>query len=204
MKYTFLQKNKGFTLIETMVAAFILTLALTGLLTLNASTLFAARYSRNQITANYLIQEAADSIRNDRDTTAFLQNTGGSVGWNTFIAKYQPSCFVASFAGNTTSSGCSMDFSSVAPAPIPCTVATLGWGTIHCPILNYDSSGQNNSYYNYSTPVGQYVQSNFKRQILMSINSSNPNELDVKITVEWLNGNLVHSQSLQTTLFKWQ
>jgi prepilin-type N-terminal cleavage/methylation domain-containing protein len=216
MKYNFKQKSNrftlspinnkaGFTLIETMVAAFILTLALTGLLTLNANTLFTARYARNQITANYLIQEAADSIRNDRDTTAFLHNGGGT--WNSFLNKYGftgvPSCFVPAFSGNTSSVGCSMEFSSVAPTPISCNVAPA-WGTLHCPIFNYTASATNNSFYTYTTPSGQYVPSDFKRQILMMINPSNPNELDIKITVEWLNGGLVHSQSLQTSLLKWQ
>ena len=185
----------------------ILTLALTGLLSLNASTLFAARYARNEITANYLIEEAADYIRNDRDTTAFLKNGGGT--WNSFLNKYgyatTPSCF-GYFSSNSPTQGCSMEFSSSAPVPISCA-GTNPWGSLgalDCPLLNYTASATNNSFYTYTTPSGQYVPSNFKRQILMSVNSGNPNELDIKITVEWLNGSLVHSQSLQTSLLKWQ
>jgi hypothetical protein len=98
-----------------------------------------------------------------------------------------------------------MEFSSTTPVPIACTAANP-WGSLgatDCPVFNYSASAANGSFYTYTTPAG-YAPSDFKRQILMSINPSNPSELDIKITVEWLNGDLVHSQSLQTSLFKWQ
>ena len=60
-----------------MVAVFILTLSLASLLTLTSSSVFSARYAKNDITANYLLQEVADYIRNDRDgslATCFLAN----------------------------------------------------------------------------------------------------------------------------------
>lgn len=200
MEYTFTQKNRGFTLIETMVAVFILTLALTGLLGLNASSIFAARYARNEISANYLMQEAVDGIRNDRDTTAFL---GGD--WNAFITKYgypNTSCF-------DKTKGCYIDFTDqtslgVAPVVTRCDV-TPDFGTSRCPSFYYDDTATHNSFYTYQNPTtGTYPKSNFKRQIILSINPNNPDELDILVNVEWLNGSLAHTQSLQSSIFKWR
>jgi prepilin-type N-terminal cleavage/methylation domain-containing protein len=193
------KKSAGFTLIETMVAVFILTLALTGLLSLNSNSIFAARYARNEISANYLTQEAADGIRNDRDTTAFL---GGD--WNAFLTKYGP--------GNSTcfdkNKGCYIDFtdrsSGQTPVVAKCNVQQ-DFGASQCPSFNYDDTATYNSFYTYQQPSsGTYPKSNFKRQVIMSLNAANPDELDVMINVEWLNGSLVHAQSLQTSIFRWR
>ena len=80
-----LRNSKGFTLVETMVAVFILAIALTALLNLTARSLFSARYARNEITANYLMQEVVDYIRNQRDTTAFLKTDGS---WQEFLTLF--------------------------------------------------------------------------------------------------------------------
>lgn len=58
---------RGFTLIETLVAISILVLALTGPLTIISQALRSAYYSRDQIVAFYLAQEAVEYIRNVRD-----------------------------------------------------------------------------------------------------------------------------------------
>jgi prepilin-type N-terminal cleavage/methylation domain-containing protein len=189
MKILSKQKNSGFTLIETMVAVFILTIALSSLLSLNASSIFSSRYAKNEIVANYLLQEAIDYIRNDRDTIAFQQNNMGD-GWNAFLSKYS-AC---------TGVGCYFEPALFSTAIIQTCSFTPIFGVLSCPILNYDDTASNNDFYTYQTGIG--IPSNFKRQILMSRPS--PDELDVKVTVEWLNGNLVRSRFLQTTLMKWQ
>lgn len=60
--------NKGFTLLETLVAIFILVLAITGPMVFAQSTLRAAFQSRDQITAFYLAQDVIEFIKNVRDT----------------------------------------------------------------------------------------------------------------------------------------
>lgn len=62
------KKNKGFTLVEAMVAISILSLAVTGPLVIAQKGIASAVYSRDQITAYYLAQEAVEYIRNARDT----------------------------------------------------------------------------------------------------------------------------------------
>ena len=50
--------KKGFTLIETLVAVSLLTVAIVAPMTLTARSLSAAYYARDQITAFHLAQEA--------------------------------------------------------------------------------------------------------------------------------------------------
>jgi len=208
MKYTYQQKNTktgGFTLIETMVAVFILTLAFAGLLTLQSSSLFNARYARNEITANYLLQETADYIRNDRDTTAFLQKDSGG-GWAAFIAKYSSCMPSSSFS---SSGGCYFEPAQLLAGSgsiTQCPSNSPLFGTSTCPVLNYDPTAAYNDFYTYKTTDKTtgvaLAASDFKRQIIMS-NSANPDELDVKITIEWQNGTLVRNRSLIITLTNW-
>jgi prepilin-type N-terminal cleavage/methylation domain-containing protein len=184
-----LQKNTGFTLIETMVAIFILTLALSALLTLTSNSTFSARYARNEITANYLAQEVADYIRNDRDNIVFNQKGGWTNFLNTYGYTGSNACFSAS--------GCYFE-----PANMLSFPQTVCPGGV-CPYFNYDETATFNDFYTYRTP-GTIVKSIFTRKVLMSVPAANPDELDVTIRLDWLNGNLPRSRTLQITLLNWQ
>jgi prepilin-type N-terminal cleavage/methylation domain-containing protein len=82
--------SRGFTLVETLVAISILSLAITGPMTIAQKGIASAIYARDQVTAFYLAQEAIEAVRNVRDnnrltSTAWLQqfascldNGGGS------------------------------------------------------------------------------------------------------------------------------
>jgi type II secretory pathway pseudopilin PulG len=70
----------GFTIVETLVAISILTIALTGPLAIVAQSLRASFYSRDQVTAYYLAQEAIEYIRNTRDNNS-LQEIRTHTDW---------------------------------------------------------------------------------------------------------------------------
>lgn len=217
MKLHTLQTNKGFTLIETMIAVFVLTAALAGFFSLLSRSLFSARYARNEITANYLLQEAVDYIRNDRDTVAFQQASAGG-GWVNFLNRYgynsgagSDTCFTntTNFA---TAAGCyfepalSMTVSTpLATIPITSCSTPPDFGTIQCPVFNYDANATvHNDFYTYDNSHSLPA-TKFKRQVVMLVNpSSAGDELDVKVTVEWQNGNLTRSKSLVISLLNWQ
>ena len=187
-------KNRGFTLIETMVAVLILSTSLTSLLTLTSSSLFAAKYANNEITANYLLQEAVDYIRNDRDSIVFQQRNNGdatSVSWNIFLAKYgyiNSTCF--------SPDGCYLDiteqnsFNVIRSCTSPCT------------LMYFDPAANHKEFYTYSTDFG--LASSFRRKITMRINPTNINELLFTVTVDWKNGNLSRSRSLNESILNWQ
>ncbi|HNZ55582.1 MAG TPA: prepilin-type N-terminal cleavage/methylation domain-containing protein [Candidatus Paceibacterota bacterium] len=56
------KKNKGFTMVEALVAISILLIAVVGPLSLLATALRDSVYIRNEITANYLAQEGLEII----------------------------------------------------------------------------------------------------------------------------------------------
>lgn len=62
------KRSEGFSLVETLVAIFILSVSIVAPLTLAQKGLNAAIYARDQVTAFYLSQEAIEFVRNLRDS----------------------------------------------------------------------------------------------------------------------------------------
>jgi len=75
-----LPTNKGFTLVETLVAITILLLSITGPMVLVQRGTVSARYSRNQITAFYLSQEVMEFVKNKRDSNFISNQTDWLLG----------------------------------------------------------------------------------------------------------------------------
>jgi prepilin-type N-terminal cleavage/methylation domain-containing protein len=67
---TMRNQQSGFTLVETLIAIFILALTIGALLTLTAGGFFSIRYAKNDIVASNLLQESLEFIRNSRDSAA--------------------------------------------------------------------------------------------------------------------------------------
>ena len=168
---------KGFTLVETMVAIFILTISITTFMSIVANGLFTSRYARDEITAGYLMQEVVDYIRNDRDTNILL----GTTTWANFLTRYS-SC-------TSSGNGCYIEVSDDNTGPRVCPDQ-------YCSIY-YNENATSGPYYSYSGST----KSKFTRRIVVT----NPvaDEMDIEVTVTWLNGNKTITKSLKTTLMKW-
>lgn len=63
-----MRTKKGFTLVETLVAVFVITMAIAGTMAAVSKGLQSSYYSRDQITAFFLADEAMEIIRNQRDS----------------------------------------------------------------------------------------------------------------------------------------
>lgn len=187
----------GFTLVETMFAVYILTFTVTVLMTVVANSLFAARYAKDEITANYLLQEVVDYIRNDRDNTVFLNSgpTNSDENWSVFLTKYN-SC--------AEPNGCSFD---ILPSLLGDSLATKNQcsnGGV-CPLLIYNANAVDTSFYfnddGRSLTTGM-TRTDFKRKII--VKKIGTDEIDVIVTIDWKNGKLPVTRSLTTSLMKWQ
>lgn len=204
MNYNKKQSNNGFTIVEALIAIFILSVSVVSMLGLNITSTASARYTNNEITANYLMQEAIDSIRNTRDTMAFQHKViNSTISWTNFLNKYgypNSSCF--------SNNGCIVKIENFSPDGSSNTdISSCGSNinnpyTIKCPFLNFDITG-NKLFYNYDAGG---VASRFKRQINMSVFSidGNPDGVKVTVKIEWLNGEALKSRSLDTILLNWQ
>lgn len=69
----FFQKHRGFTLLETILAITILTMAITAAFELTRSSLAMGRLTLDQIVATHLAEEGLEIVRNMRDSN-WLQN----------------------------------------------------------------------------------------------------------------------------------
>ncbi len=80
----FKQKNKAFTLVETLVAISIFTVSILGLISVLASGISDIGYAKKKITATYLAQEGIEYTRNFRDNSVLFDLNGVDNGWGEF------------------------------------------------------------------------------------------------------------------------
>lgn len=134
--------NKGITLIELIVAISVLTFAITGPMTLAASSLKATQDARNELIATHLAEEGIEVIHSLRDNNSSTDLTPGPgyTGWTNHRVDFVTPC---------SNFGCVVDVTAHAALP---------WGAgavVAC--TNTDCAGEDMMYYNPNT--GLYRQS---------------------------------------------
>lgn len=90
-------QNRGFTVIEAFVGITVLLIGVVGPMVLVNRNFQAARFSRDQITAYYLAQEALEVIRQVRD-----DNILASSPWNQWLTVCQNGCIINGGVVNAT------------------------------------------------------------------------------------------------------
>lgn len=84
-----MKKNKGITLVETVVAVTVLIFALGGPFLLAARSLHAAGYAREEVAAARLAEEGLEIIHNMRDN-----NSVDGTAWNDVIKDCSQGCII--------------------------------------------------------------------------------------------------------------
>ncbi len=173
--------SRGFTLVEALVAIFILALTVGALLTLTAGGFFAIRYAKNDIVATNLLQESLEYIRNTRDSAAQQ-----GISWEDWFIEYQS-------YGCEESSGCTVNpYHDSAMAPV------VECSEDGCPNIKYYSDvgmyGYNAT--DVSSDGGDAeIPTSFIRTIRFEHEPSGATEQYVKVsaTMTWQNG--IHSKT---------
>lgn len=191
MKFLKEKENKGFTLIETLVAVSIFSIAVVTMLVVLSRGLTSTIYAKQKAGAVYLAQEGIEYMRNMRDTYV-LYSSSPQVGWTAFLnTKVLPVCNSALFSG-----GCYFNADSVFSlgSTMPITQIPLTTCVSSCPNLLYDSA---NGKYGYTSGVA----SGYVRKI--SVTQITTDEVKVSSTVYWTQGSGTYSTTLSEDLFNW-
>jgi len=178
-RYWIRDTNRGFTLIETLVAVIIFTFSIVGIIVITGQGISDANIAKNRLVASYLSQEGIEIIRSVRDSNSF--DTSGN-GWDNFNLATAPCAGV---------DGCTVDYSTVvssAPNPIgPCPSGG-------CQIA-------------YNTGTGYYevdlsgVPHLFQRIVHLSMIGTD--EVQVTSTVTWTQGTLERHVTVVENIFNW-
>ncbi len=185
-------RERGFTLVETLVAVTILLVVITGPMTIASNGMKNSYYAGDQTTAVYLAQEAIEAVQKLRDDNALaaynVYKTGGvysgfTIDWWTNL---NPNC--------KDSDGCDVDFSSGS------LVFNRDCTTISLCLLKVDTGGT------YSSRVYGYTagwsDSTFTRRI--QVGALSGGAVPVTVTVSWnasVFNNTTRSVVLQTYIY---
>ena len=180
-----LNMNKGFTLIEMLVAVFIFSVALAALMGISARGLRAARLAQNQVIADYLAIEGVEVVRNIRDS-AFLLGSNTNTWSNIFN---EDGCLQGIENGGATHCVFELSSSSTDISLYPCS------GGNSCDLYFNETIGDYRHFQN-GTPTANYALFNYDREIRLEQVSGSQDEIIVTVDVIWPTGSVQYSESL--------
>jgi prepilin-type N-terminal cleavage/methylation domain-containing protein len=182
MLFTTKKNNKGFTLIEMLIAVFIFSVALAALMSISARGLKAARLAQNQVTADYLAIEGIEIVRNLRDSAFLL---GSST--NTWSSVFNQNGCLGALRYDTNDR---------------CTFELIGQQVILYPC----SSGSCILFYNETSGIYRHFQSGsatpnfsiieYERRINLKEATGNADEIIVTVDVSWDTGSVQYVENL--------
>jgi prepilin-type N-terminal cleavage/methylation domain-containing protein len=192
-KNNFLKNNKGFTLVETLVAISIFSVSAIALLTILSGGITDINYVKNKFIADNLAVEGIEYVRNIRDTNALY--SPAPTGWQAFLSSF-------SQCVKNVDDGCYFDNSSLDYSDT--TMPVLDMNIIPCsqtcPLLKL-----NNTTGRFEYNINNNAISSFSRKIEVELPSdlNNGNELKIYSTVTWREGSRNYETVLSTSLFNW-
>lgn len=165
--------QSGFTIIETLVAIFILLISITGPLSFAQSGLRASFDARDQVVAFYLAQDAIESIKNIRDNDSLNPlNTGG------WLASLESVGCVSDNGGGNLNQACEIQTLDGGTANIEFRNCSGSPGM--CPPMRYHTG---DSEYRLSDDLSGTVPSKFSRTVY--IHQLTANEVQIIVMVTW-------------------
>jgi prepilin-type N-terminal cleavage/methylation domain-containing protein len=174
------KSNRGFTLVETLVAISIFTTAVVTFMSILGTGISNTNYAKTKMIASYLAQEGVEYIRNMRDDHLFYKGITSDT-WDKFKADLA-ACSLNSECGFNTA------VSPIDPGFIfKCSVNPNG-----CKIY------LNNGNYNTNSAGDD---SGFTRTIRMD--TMNQDEVKIYSAVSWIQGSGSYNITFSEDLFNW-
>jgi len=184
------KKEYGFTLMEVIVAIFILTVGIGGSFMLIQQTLAGVSTVQSRLIATYLGQEGIEIIRNIRDNNWLEQRASFQVPpqplWNVGLTDLI-NC-------QSPASCCEADYNTDTSPSDP-LVAVAGCDFSDLRYLNLDGSG----FYSYLAGA----QTKFKRKIFIDIEEIDENKMKVTVIVQWEEKNKFHEIKVIEHITNW-
>jgi prepilin-type N-terminal cleavage/methylation domain-containing protein len=178
----------GFTLVETLLALSIFSIAITGLISVSSRGVNDTNFVKNKMIASHLAAEGIELVRNMRDEmvmSVYESGVGVDNFWNNFIFGNPPG-IVDCYDPNGNRS-CYMDAFSVLPTTC---------NNNNCPKLRYDPG----TGYGYAGSL----ETSFTRTIrVFNVPGGANEEVIVDSVVTWNQGSNIHSASYRYNLFNW-
>ncbi len=175
-------QNSGFTLIELIIAIFILVVAIIGVYNSFSTVVVLTAGVSSRFTAAYLAQEAIEIIRNMRDNN-WLNN---SIDWKKGLSDINTDC----------SNGCEADYKTGTSMDTRPGLTAFGSSGNYLNI-------KEGSFYSYDN-TGNVVTTKFKRKI--TITTSNLLDIDVLkvfVLVTWKEKEEIFSFQAEEYLYNW-
>ncbi|MEX2013986.1 MAG: prepilin-type N-terminal cleavage/methylation domain-containing protein [Parcubacteria group bacterium] len=169
--------NKGFTIVESLVAITILVLAVTGTASAIQTAISSYIFSKNQIIAFYLAQEGFEQVRNIRDENS-LKNRDWLFGLSQSSSDpcyFGKACIVDPVRTNV---------------PTPCSSPG------NCPHLRQDAA---TGFFGYD---GDWAPTVFKREV--ELTRINAHEISIVVTVDWSKGLVNRQFRTRENILNWQ
>jgi type II secretory pathway pseudopilin PulG len=179
-----LKTSSGFTLVETLVAIFILMVAIVSPMSIASQALSSARFAKEQVTAFYLAQEGIELARNIRDNNVLSSGVWNEGTLGSSASGSETYCYA--------SNGCMIEAKDLSVANCGAT----------CDPLNIDAT---TGIYTYSTI--NTTPTAFVRTItIQKISDSSPPEIRISSEVSWTNNSVGGDRTFTVTdnLLNWQ
>jgi prepilin-type N-terminal cleavage/methylation domain-containing protein len=180
-----LKLNSGFTLLEVIIAIFVISVGVGGVAAVVPRLLSASTVNQNRLIAAYLAQEGIEIVRNVRDTNWLENQYGGTpVPWDEGLTNCP------------APTGCELDFYCTnVQKPIPTDPAG------HNCFKTYNAGD-----FLYLDPAGSYnylqlgTQTKFSRKVTIDEGS---NILTITATVYWTDKGKSYNFPAQEKLYTW-
>ncbi|HEY4483324.1 MAG TPA: prepilin-type N-terminal cleavage/methylation domain-containing protein [Candidatus Paceibacterota bacterium] len=187
----------GFTLLETLVAVAILMIAIGSAFGLAPQGLMGARFAKNQTIANYLAQDALETVHNIRDNSMFFSpNPGDPYNWLSGFSECQGGKWCTVDTINNTVAPClGITADSCPPLDMIQTKTDGGVAYGNGPLFRNDPTVQN-SIFNRAVTI-----ENIPNNTIASGNIDT--EALVTVRVTWQEGKLKRQAQTAETLFDW-